>query len=65
MGAKLKSLEPVFGLSLDRLPSLGVSLVVAEKFFKFHSFTLECLAFLALWRGLDALHQAVSGRGRR
>jgi hypothetical protein len=64
MRAKLKSLEPVFGLSLDRLPSLGVSLIVAERFFKFHSFTLECLAFLALWRGLDALQHAFSGWGR-
>ncbi|HET8679008.1 MAG TPA: hypothetical protein VFM39_02745 [bacterium] len=29
--------------------TLGVSLVVAEFFYKFHSFTLEALAFLATW----------------
>lgn len=26
-----------------------VSLVLAEAFYKFHSFSLECLAFLATW----------------
>jgi hypothetical protein len=30
-------------------PALFGSLVVAESFYKFHSFTLECLAFLATW----------------
>jgi hypothetical protein len=30
-----------------------VSLVIAELFYKFHSFTLECLAFLATWYVLD------------
>jgi len=34
-------------------PPLLVSLVVAEVLFKFHSFTLECLAFLATWYGLS------------
>lgn len=29
--------------------TLGVSLVIAEFFYKFHSFTLEALAFLATW----------------
>ncbi len=33
----------------DELPSLSVAWLVAELFFKFHSFTLECLSFLALW----------------
>ncbi|KYF52552.1 hypothetical protein BE04_11250 [Sorangium cellulosum] len=27
----------------------GAALVVAEVFYKFHSFSLECLAFLATW----------------
>lgn len=31
------------------LPPLAVSMVVAELFFKFHSFTKEALAFLVLW----------------
>ena len=29
--------------------SLMVSLFIAEIFYKFHSFTLECLGFLATW----------------
>ena len=42
---------------LVQAPSLGLALVTAEAFYKFHSFTLECLAFLATWyllgRGLS------------
>lgn len=34
---------------LVELPALIVSLLAAELFFKFHSFTLECLAFLTTW----------------
>lgn len=30
-------------------PALAISIVIAELLFKFHSFTLECLAFLATW----------------
>lgn len=30
-------------------PSFFLSLMVAEIFYKFHSFTLECVAFLATW----------------
>jgi hypothetical protein len=29
--------------------SLMASLFIAEVFYKFHSFTLECLGFLATW----------------
>jgi hypothetical protein len=38
----------------EQLPVLGVSLMLAEMFYKFHSFTLECLAFLATWYAADA-----------
>jgi hypothetical protein len=38
----------------EQLPSLGVSLILAEMFYRFHSFTLECLAFLATWFAVDA-----------
>lgn len=34
---------------LVEAPSFAVSLLIAEAFYKFHSFTLECLAFLATW----------------
>lgn len=27
----------------------GIAIFIAEIFYKFHSFTLECLAFLATW----------------
>ena len=36
-------------------PALALSLIVAELFYKFGSFTLECLGFLATWFVLDAL----------
>jgi hypothetical protein len=42
-------------LFLAEAPALGTSLVVAEACYKFHSFTLECLAFLATWLALSAL----------
>ena len=35
-------------------PALVISLVVAELFYKFGSFTLECLGFLVTWFVLDA-----------
>lgn len=33
--------------------TLAASLGVAEVFYHFHSFSLECLAFLATWKALD------------
>ena len=35
-------------------PALVISLVIAEMFYKFGSFTLECLGFLVTWFVLDA-----------
>jgi hypothetical protein len=35
--------------------TLILSLGLAEAFYKFHSFSLECLAFLATWAVLSAL----------
>jgi hypothetical protein len=37
-----------------QLPGLIVALVIAELFYKFHSFVLECGAFLATWFVIDA-----------
>lgn len=37
-----------------QLPVLLIAFVLAELFYKFHSFTLECVAFLATWYVLDA-----------
>lgn len=41
-------------LLLEQVPVLGGSLVIAELFYKFGSFTLECVAFLATWFVIDA-----------
>lgn len=56
----VRSAESVIGLTADRLPALFGAFLVAEFFFKFGSFTLECIAFLALWRVLDLGFRRVS-----
>jgi hypothetical protein len=40
---------------IEQLSVFVASLAVAEMFYKFHSFTLECLAFLATWYALDLI----------
>ncbi len=40
---------PVRRLVLEQMPILTASLVIAEVFYKFHSFLLETGAFLATW----------------
>jgi hypothetical protein len=47
---------------LEQVPVLGVTVVIAELFYKFHSFTLECFAFLATWYVLDAFQRIIRGR---
>jgi hypothetical protein len=44
---------PLRQLLLAQAPILALSLVIAELFYKFGSFTLECIAFLATWYVLD------------
>ncbi|CAN5644894.1 hypothetical protein BH18CHL1_BH18CHL1_07730 [soil metagenome] len=39
----------VRNLLVAEAPSLAISIVIAEVFYKFHSFTFECIAFLATW----------------
>lgn len=47
--------------SLSReAPSLIISFGIAEWLYKFHSFTLECLAFLATWFVLSAVTAQVT-----
>lgn len=46
---------PLRTLLTTQAPVLLAAFVIAEVFYKFHSFTLECLAFLATWFVLDAL----------
>ena len=38
-----------------QLPPFLLAFGIAELFYKFHSFALECAAFLATWYALDAL----------
>ncbi len=58
----LMRLVPLKRLLLEQAPALAVSFAIAEAFYKFHSFTLECLAFLATWYVADAVIQPVARR---
>ena len=40
---------PVKTLLIEQMPAFLAAFVIAEVFYKFHSFSLECLAFLATW----------------
>jgi hypothetical protein len=42
-------------LAFLQAPSLLVALLIAELFYKFHSFLLEAASFLATWFILDVL----------
>jgi hypothetical protein len=46
---------PFRSLLVEQVPAFGASLLIAELFYKFHSFTLETLAFLATWFVADGL----------
>jgi len=41
----------------EQAPILALSFVIAELFYKFHSFTLETGAFLVTWSVLDFIVQ--------
>lgn len=43
----------------EQMPSIAAAWLVAELFYKFHSFSLECAAFLATWFVFDALIQGL------
>jgi hypothetical protein len=46
----------------QRLAGVSLALVCAEAFYRFHSFTLEFLAFLATWFLFDVLLKSIFGR---
>jgi hypothetical protein len=48
---------PMRRLFLEQAPVFLGAFLIAELFYKFHSFTLECLAFLATWYVLDMIIQ--------
>ena len=49
----------------EQLPVIAVSLLVAELFYKFHSFLLETGAFLVTWFVLDFAYQIVRAAVRK
>ena len=49
----------------QQLPAFSVSFLIAEFFYKFHSFALECAAFLVTWYVLDAVLQWVLPKSAR
>lgn len=51
---------PAQQILLQQAPMLLASLLIAERFYKFGSFTLECLAFLATWYVIDAAGSAIA-----
>jgi hypothetical protein len=46
-------------------PALLTSLLVAELFYKFHSFVLECAAFLVTWMCVSFVFASVGALVRR
>ncbi len=53
---------PLKQLLIEQVPVILVSMLIAELFYKFHSFTLETIAFLGTWYVLDALYRMASRR---
>ncbi len=51
--------------AVQQIPSLGVTMIIAELFYKFHSFTLEFLAALATWFVVDLVASAARLATRR
>lgn len=58
----LVRLLPVKRLTYEQLPAIGLAWLIAEMFYKFHSFTLELLAFFATWFVIDAVIQLLIGK---
>ena len=44
---------------IEQVPALTLAILIAELFYKFHSFTLECLAFLVTWYVMDLVISTV------
>jgi hypothetical protein len=53
-------LLPVRRLLAEQLPALATAWIIAELFYKFKSFTLECAAFLVTWAVIDGAVQLVA-----
>jgi hypothetical protein len=46
--------RPAQELLVRQAPAFTAAFVLAEAYYRFHSFTLECAAFLATWCAFDA-----------
>jgi hypothetical protein len=44
----------------QQLLSGGTAFIIANEFYKFHSFSLECIAFLATWGVMDFVVNQIS-----
>lgn len=55
----VRALRMQRGLVLH-LPGLVLAFLVAEVFYKFHSFALECGAFLLTWLAIDVLTERLA-----
>lgn len=49
---------------LVEAPSCITSILIAETFYKFHSFTLECICFLLTWLAISSLVSLIVPRTR-
>ena len=56
---------PLRRLLSEQAPAFGSSLLIAELFYKFHSFVLETGAFLATWFVVDLVLSNAIQRFRR
>jgi hypothetical protein len=45
---------------IEQAPTLGISMIIAEFFYNFHSFILECITFLFTWYLLDVGREFLS-----
>lgn len=45
-----------------RLPGMVLAFLIAEVFYKFHSFALECGAFLLTWLAIDIAVEQIARR---
>ncbi len=56
----LLRLLPARQLLLEQLPAFAIAFAIAEVFYKFRSFALETVAFLATWFVVDLAIQLVA-----
>ena len=47
------------------MPGLLIAFVIAEMFYKWGSFSLECLGFLATWFVVDAIFAVIAAKTGR